>query len=184
MRAHSAIAPRALAPRDDATDRIAQLFDAHHQALYRLARRLANNADDARDLVQDTFLRAAKNPRRVPLGHSHEEAWLVRVLVNLCRDQWRRSEVRTRSATRLNASLTTTSRAQECEVLAHTEIWRALNRLHPRRRAIVILHELEGTSTLAIAALLGISAATVRWHLFRGRRDLERILRPQLGETS
>ena len=79
-----------------AGDRLGALFDAHHQRLYRLARRLSGSADEARDLVQDTFLRAARAPASVPAGPSAEEAWLVRVLINLCRDRWRQTANRQR----------------------------------------------------------------------------------------
>jgi len=51
-----------------------------------------------------------------------------------------------------------------------------LDKLTPRRRAIVVMHELEGLAIPAIASLLGISAITVRWHLSLGRRDLARDL--------
>jgi RNA polymerase sigma-70 factor (ECF subfamily) len=81
---------------DAAADRLGALFDAHHQRLYRLARRMSRSADEARDLVQDTFLRAARAPGSVPSGASAEEAWLVRVLVNLCRDRWRQTANRER----------------------------------------------------------------------------------------
>src|SRR6266699_6934265 len=77
-------------------DRLAALFDAHHDRLYRLARRLAPNADDALDLVQETFLKAARSPASVPPGLASEEAWLVRVLINIRRDQWRKTAVRRR----------------------------------------------------------------------------------------
>src|SRR5713226_3263903 len=46
----------------DATERLGVLFDAHHGRLYRLARRLSPTVDDAKDLVQETFLRAARAP--------------------------------------------------------------------------------------------------------------------------
>ena len=83
------------AVRDDA-ERLGALFDRHHQRLYRLARRLCREADDARDAVQETFLRAARAPASVPDGMPHEEAWLVRVLINICRDRWRLRASRTR----------------------------------------------------------------------------------------
>jgi DNA-directed RNA polymerase specialized sigma24 family protein len=56
--------------------------------------------------------------------------------------------------------------------------------LTPRRRAVVVMHELEGMTGSAIASLLGVSAITVRWHLSMGRRDLIRALAPQMGDTS
>ena len=48
--------------------RLAALFDAHQPRLFRLARRLAGSGEDARDLVQETFLRAARSPQSVPDG--------------------------------------------------------------------------------------------------------------------
>ena len=81
---------------DDAVERLAALFDLHHDRLYRLARRMAPNIDDALDLVQETFLKAARSPKSIPVGTANEEAWLVRVLINIRRDQWRKISVRDR----------------------------------------------------------------------------------------
>src|SRR4026207_244234 len=64
-------------------DRIAELFDDHHGRLFRLARRLTSNRDDALDLVQETFLRVSRRPSAIPIGSADEEAWLVRILINL-----------------------------------------------------------------------------------------------------
>src|SRR5258708_2058630 len=77
-------------------NRLSALFDMHHERLYRLARRLAPNSDAALDLVQETFLKAARSPTSVPRGLTSEEAWLVRVLINIRRDQWRKTAVRKR----------------------------------------------------------------------------------------
>ncbi|HZC21724.1 MAG TPA: RNA polymerase sigma factor, partial [Candidatus Binatia bacterium] len=77
-------------------DRLATLFDGHYDRLYRLARRLTAGADDALDLVQDTFLKAARYPRSIPVGFANEEAWLVRVLINIRRDHWRKTSNRSR----------------------------------------------------------------------------------------
>ena len=51
-----------------------------------------------------------------------------------------------------------------------------LTRLSPRRRAVVVLHELEGRPSREVARLLGIAEVTVRWHLLAARRELARVL--------
>ena len=166
----------------DATERASTLFDAHYDRLYRLARRLAPSADDALDLVQETFLRAARSPASVPHGLTSEEAWLVRVLINIRRDQWRKEAVRQRHDTEAGPRPEVTGHP-EAALMARATVWRALDGLTPRRRAIVVMRELEGLTISAIASLLGITAITVRWHLSVGRRELTRILKPQPGET-
>jgi RNA polymerase sigma-70 factor (ECF subfamily) len=168
---------------DDRGERLAALFDAHEDRLYCLARRLTPSADAAADLLQDTFLRAASSLRSVPLGLAKEEAWLVRVLVNIRRDQWRKAAVRKRAATTLRAEATTDPSNVESALIAKRAVWAALDLLEPRRRAIVIMHELEGLSPSTIASFLGISGMTVRWHLSMGRRDLKRALMPHMGDT-
>ena len=78
-------------------ERITRLFTTHRRRLYALARRLSSSREDACDLVQETFLRAARSPRSIPQGAPNEEAWLVRVLINICRDRWRHSAVQARA---------------------------------------------------------------------------------------
>ena len=163
-----------------AADRLGTLFDAHHQRLYRLARRMSRGADEARDLVQDTFLRAARAPGSVPWGASAEEAWLVRVLVNLCRDRWRQTANRER-LDRATAPTRIESTDPEAALVARSVVWRALATLHPRRRAVLVMHELEGSPVEVIARTLGVASVTVRWHLSKGRRQLAAAIR---GEGS
>jgi RNA polymerase sigma-70 factor (ECF subfamily) len=164
-----------------ATD-LAALFDTHADRLYRLARRLVPTADDARDLVQEAFLKAARSPESIPVGLRDQEAWLVRVLVNVRRDQWRKEAVRRRHEGGVSIAPVQSDDPERAFVIRET-VWRALDSLPPRRRAIVVMHELEGLSIASIASLLGITAITVRWHLSRGRRELARQLELEPGET-
>jgi RNA polymerase sigma factor (sigma-70 family) len=185
MRANSAVVALPVeAAHDHRGERLAALFEAHEDRLYRLARRLVASADDAHDLVQETFFRAAKSLRSIPAGPAREEAWLVRVLVNIRRDQWRKAAVRRRSAALLGAGGTSDDSNLESALIAKQAVWGALDALHPRRRAIVVMSELEGMNPSAIGSLLGISSMTVRWHLSMGRRDLKRLLDPQTGDPT
>jgi RNA polymerase sigma-70 factor (ECF subfamily) len=175
--------PIAQAGPSDPTERVGALFDAHHQRLYRLACRLSGNAEDARDLVQETFLRVARAPGSVPAGSSSEEAWLVRVLVNICRDRWRQAKARKRLDP-LADSAPKASSDQEAALIARTLVWRALETLPPRRRAIVVMYELEGAAIATIAKQLRVRAVTVRWHLSIGRRELAKIVGGKRGDES
>jgi len=163
----------------DPADRLAALFDTHYGRLYRLARRLVPHRDDALDLVQETFLRAARSPDAVPVGTRDEEAWLVRVLVNIRRDQWRHAAVCDRFSRNTNANGRVTAGLgcdPESAIIARTTVWKALDLLTPRRRTIVVMYELEGLEIPSIASLLGVSSITVRWHLSQGRRELARAI--------
>ena len=148
--AHAVVAPAAMdASSDDPATRVAALFDAHHQRLFRLARRL------------------------------------VRVLINVCKDSWRHTAVRVKALAEGHVRGAAAANP-ESGLLAHAMVWRALDRLPPRRRAILVLYELEGVPVAEIATLIGITPVTVRWHLMRARQEMARVLddrRPLPGDT-
>ena len=104
----------------------------------------------------------------------------MRVLVNICRDRWRQAAVR-RAHQPVMAERSPCVHP-ESALIARSLVWQALEQLPPRRRAVLILYELEGTAIPAIARLLGVTAVTVRWHLSVGRREMARMLTP--GEPS
>jgi RNA polymerase sigma-70 factor (ECF subfamily) len=162
--------------REPREERLSSLVEAHYDRLYRLGRRLSRDTDSAQDLVQETFLKAARALSSIPDGPSGAEAWLVRVLVNIRRDQWRRIATRRRLGPDAGCPQPVDA-GHERALIARTAVWQALDKLDPRRRAIVVMHEIEGLAPSAIAPLLGIASVTVRWHLSRGRRELARYLR-------
>jgi RNA polymerase sigma-70 factor (ECF subfamily) len=178
-----AMAAPAERPREDVSARLGSLFDAHHQRLYRLARRLSGSSEDARDLVQETFLRAARSPGSVPEDPQNQEAWLVRVLINISRDRWRRVAVHRQSVLTGRVAANADTSNPESALLARSLVQHGLSRLPPRRRAILVMYELEGTTIPTIARLLGVTAVTVRWHLSIGRREMARALRGRVPES-
>lgn len=160
------------------TQRVAQLFEDHQGRLFRLARRLSPDAEEARDLLQETFLRVARRPRSVPHGRVSEEAWLVRILINLSRDLQRRRVVRERGRGRLEERALSPTHPEPA-VLVRLAVERALGRLSPRRRAVVVLHELEGMPVARIAETLHTARVTIRWHLSQARKQLAVLLAPE-----
>ena len=163
------------------SDRLSVLYDSYEDKLYRLARRLCRSAQDAHDLVQNTFLRAAQAVSSIPNGAA-EYAWLVRVLVNLRRDEWRKAAVRTRAAPLVVPALEAVPPTAESILITKRAVWSALDALSPHRRAIVVLAEIDGVPPHEIARLLGVAVMTVRWHLSMARRELKRTLAEHLGE--
>jgi RNA polymerase sigma-70 factor (ECF subfamily) len=103
-------------------------------------------------------------------------------LVNIRRDQWRKERTRNRYAEDVRDEAEG-STDPERAFLAQARVWQALDRLPPRRRAVLVMHELDGLTVRDIASLLRINPVTIRWHLSRGRRELARVLRVEAGEA-
>jgi RNA polymerase sigma-70 factor, ECF subfamily len=167
-------ATAALEPTADDGCLVVRLFDTHQERLFKLARRLSVDHDEARDLLQETFMRVVRSGSALPADHEGQAAWLVTTLVNLARDRGRRAAVRQRAHVDFRPPLVV---GPEAAYVARIAVQDALARLDARRRAVVVLHEIEGEPVARIAALLGISAITVRWHLGRARRQLAVLLR-------
>lgn len=160
---------------EQALDRLGRLFDSQHQRIYRLARRLTRDPEEARDLLQETFLRAAKRWRTLPAEDPAAEAWLVRTTVNLCLDLGRRRAVRRRDWHKLEPPQAIGGNPER-RAVARASIEAALATLSPRRRAVIVMSELEDLPTREIASLLAAPQATIRWHLAQGRRQMRSAL--------
>jgi RNA polymerase sigma-70 factor (ECF subfamily) len=116
------------------------------------------------------------------MGRESEQAWLTRVLINIRRDEWRRTRRRSWLRT-LHLDAPEESASPEGALIARNTVTRALDSLSPRRRAVLVLHELEGHDIREIARLLGIAVVTVRWHLAGARRELRATILKQGGTS-
>jgi RNA polymerase sigma factor (sigma-70 family) len=168
-------AEAAVASDEDPRRRLERLFDRHHLRLYRFALRMTRSADEALDLVQEAFVRAARDATRLPADDDVAGAWLVRVVVNLLHDAYRREAVRRA----FRAVPPAPPHHDFAEAIAARDAVRsAIALLPPRQRAIVVLHELEERTVAEIAASLGVASVTVRWHLSAARKRLALLLAP------
>lgn len=149
--------------------------------LMRLATSILLHDADAGDAVQDSCVRAwVELPRlRDP---AQFDAWLWRIVINTCRTALRR---RHRTALREIAMDDATGSVDTPEpgpgIGEHVSevevVRRSFARLDPDRRAILILHHVEGRSVGEIAAVLGIPEGTAKWRLHAARQELGRALK-------
>ena len=161
---------------DDAS-RLEGLFERHHELVWRFALRMTGDPAVADDLLQETFLRAANHRGRLPQPEPAARAWLTQTLVNLCHDRSRRQAVRDRHRDAA-VDLATGGPSYDPERLASAKqrMTAAMNELPPRRRAVLVLRELEGLDEQEVGSRLGLRGATVRWHLAAARKHLRERL--------
>ena len=158
--------------------------------VYALLYRLTEDAEEARDLTQETFLRVFQSINRFR-GDAELKTWIYRIAMNQARNRWRWWRRRRREVTLsldapneyderpLKARLQSGATNPEQETLAHERemaLRRALRTLGRSYRETVILRDVEGLSYEEIAATLEISIGTVKSRLARGRMELRRKL--------
>jgi len=156
-------------------------------ALYNFAMWLMGREEDAKDLVQETYLKAFRFAHQFQEG-TNLKAWLFRILRNTFINlYWKRSkevigdiEVAEAEPSSI-PSLPAGPFQEELEgrlfgPLIQSDIEKALNRLPEAFRIPIILSDLEGFSQAEIAEILGCPIGTVKSRLYRGRRILRDML--------
>lgn len=159
-------------------------------ALYRQAMKLTNNAEDAQDLVQDTFERGFKAFDSFEPG-TNFEAWMTTIERNAYFNQYakaRRSPQRANgstgeyddwdifSASEHTAEGLKSAEQEYLDTFAPEEILAALSRLSPERRQVFIDTAIDGKTYQQVADEQGIKIGTVMSRLNRARTQLRREL--------
>lgn len=154
-------------------------------ALYRTARRMTRNADDAEDLVQDTAVRAFRAFGQFEPG-TNFRAWIFRVLtttfINRQRSLGRHPVVETLDVDHAAgvydhiADDAPTPEAAVLDRMSVEDIVRAMDSLPPDFAAVVQMADVEEMDYQEVADALGIPVGTVRSRLHRGRRLLRAAL--------
>jgi RNA polymerase sigma-70 factor (ECF subfamily) len=162
--------------------------------IYGLLFRLTENSEEARDLTQETFLRAFQSISRFR-GEADLRTWLYRIAINQARNRWRWWRRRRRDSTvsldatqgqsnqTLIKTLAEPSENPEQQALAHERelaLRSALQKVGRAYRETVILRDIEGFTYEEIATTLEINVGTVKSRLARGRQELKRKLEGSL----
>lgn len=151
-------------------------YHDEYRPLLRLAWTLTGRRDLGEELVQDTMLSVHARWDEVG-GYDAPGAYARRVLINACRSFARRRAVEVAAMDRVARPGTVSDPHPPDD-----ELWAAVRELPERQCHAVALHYLEDRSVAEIAAVLGITAATTKVHLHRGRQALAARLGHGKGE--
>lgn len=166
-----------------------ELLDGCSEDILRLANLILRDADEARDVLQESVLRLIRQARegRLRSVNGSIPGFLIVTARNQCID-------RIKKRMRLKP-IEDEEESRDCrfadwrtpsvvafESQFEEAFGRALDRLNPIQRAILVLRELNGESPADIAQSLGLSVENVRMHLCRARKKMREILEPFVEE--
>lgn len=177
--------------RDGDADAFGSIVASYQSRIFATVFRILGSAEDARDLAQETFLRAWSRLETFREG-ARFSTWLYTIALNLTRSELRKRKVRkdirpvsldaAREADEgTNADPPDPGIAPE-EAAGRRELYerarREIEALDPDSREVVVLRDMQELSYDEIATVLGVPVGTVRSRLHRAREDLCRRLSP------
>lgn len=161
---------------------LSELVHRSQTEVYTLALRLTGNEEDARDVVQDTYVRVMKGIRRFR-GEAAISTWLYRITANTAYTfLHRRKRARTQPLSELEEvlALPEASGERPDEAVLTSELrdrlQAAVAALPPPYRSVVVLKDIYGLPHEEIAESLGISVTACKVRLFRARRRLREVM--------
>ena len=165
------------------------LLERHEARLYRFARRLCRQREDAEDVLQESLLAAARGLPRFR-GASSIGTWLYTIARSFCIKKRRKSvfappEVSLDTEASAAASGVADSSRRPDEALEASRLEAALEReiarLDRPYREVLLLRDVEGLSSAEVARVTGLSVAAVKTRLHRARARLREALAPMMA---
>jgi RNA polymerase sigma-70 factor (ECF subfamily) len=159
---------------------LASLYDRHRLHVYRFVAHCTGPDDDVEDIVQATFLAAARAAKSFD-GRRSARPWLFGIASRLVHRRQRTRARLARAMRELAGWLKNVHVDPHRDLAVRDEIAvldRAFARLTEAKRVVLYLAEVEGLSCEEIAGAIGAPIGTVWTRLHHARRDIRRILRP------
>lgn len=159
-----------------------QLFKQFYDPLFAICMRFANNADDAKDMLAEGFLKIFSNLGKYENSGSFE-AWLKRIMINSALDYQRKYEKFETQLVDYEKVIDIKPLQTENDAISKIssqELIQLIQQLPPTSKNVFNLYVFEGFSHAEIAQMLNIKEGTSHWHLNFARTTLkEKILKHQ-----
>ncbi|MEP6618681.1 MAG: RNA polymerase sigma factor [bacterium] len=168
---------RALVERAQRGDASAQraLYETHVDRIYRLAFRVTGREQLARELTQDTFVRAFASLAGYR-GEASFGTWLHTIAMSVTLNEMKRRKRQAAREAPLEDALTVARSAPESDPVLRDRLAAAVAALPEGCRTVFMMHDAEGFTHEEIAAALGVTAGTSKAQLSRGRAKLRLAL--------
>ena len=162
-----------------AGDRLAarELYDAHVDRVFRLAFRLTGEGELARELTQETFIRAFAQLERFR-GESALSTWLHRVTISVVSNAMRKVKRFRARETDLDEAGLIASKERTADPDLRDKLHRAIDELPEIYRTTFVMHDVEGYTHEEIASALGVAEGTCKSRLSVARAQLREKLAP------
>ncbi len=151
-----------------------RIVNSYSSMLLRICMHYTKNTTDAEDIVQATFLKLIEKDVIFD-STEHEKAWLIRVCVNLCKDNlksiWNK---KVDSIKYMEIELESYEIDEKFSMLSY------IRTLPPKQKAAIYLFYYEDMTIKEIAISMGTNNNTVLSWLRRGRKTLEKLLKERL----
>jgi RNA polymerase sigma-70 factor (ECF subfamily) len=174
------------AARAGSADAIEALLEKYQQRIFGFGLRMCGDAEDAKEVLQETLLAAARNVKDFR-GGSSLSTWLYTIARSFCIKQRRRAKyapTEELSLDALGAALPAAGPAPD-EIASQREVRRALagviEALDPDSREVLVLRDIEGLTAPEVAEIAGTSVDAVKSRLHRARASVRELLEARLG---
>lgn len=157
------------------------LYDSHVDRIFRLCYRFAGEYDLAQDFTQETFVRAFTKIGMFR-GEAAFSTWVAAIATTVSLNELRRIKRFRSREVELNDQLRGRSPSSTVEPDVKADLYRAIDRLPERSRAVFVLHDVEGYTHEEIGTILGIHPGTSKSQLFRARKRLRKALAVHAAE--
>lgn len=155
-----------------------KLYDLHCKAMFSISCRYIKNVEEAKDAMQDGFIKAFLNIEKYTPNTSFS-AWLKTIIINTCVDKLKKRKLETVSLEKYPLEISNDENWSFDIRITKSQILEGIESLPLKYQIVVKLYLIEGYDHQEISEILNIPIKTSRTHLRRGKSTLKQLLKPK-----